>query len=56
MELLTIWIFIWILVSTIGAAVGATKGRPVLGFFLCFIFGVLGLIVVALLPSKETPA
>ncbi len=44
-------------VGAVGAAIGDRKGMKVAGFFLGFVFGPIGLVVIALLqPSPDESA
>lgn len=45
---------LWIVVGVVSYKVGDAKGRGGLGLALGLLFGVLGLIVVAILPADET--
>lgn len=55
MELLTL--FVWfvgaIFCGAIGGAIGAAKGKGGFGFFLGFIFGPIGILIVAVLPNDK---
>ncbi len=42
----------WFLISFAGWLVGRGKGRPGLGFLLSFVFGAIGLVVIALMRPK----
>lgn len=37
----------------IGLLIGDAKKRPVLGGFLGFMFGLIGIIIIALIPKKK---
>ncbi len=43
----------WFLISFAGWLVGRGKGRPALGFLLSFVFGAIGLVVIALMRPKS---
>ena len=42
---------VWILAMIIGTAIGMSKGRGALGFLLSALLGIVGVIVIAVLPS-----
>jgi hypothetical protein len=55
MELLIILLMVWAAFGGLGYYVAAQKGRPEAeGLLLGFLFGPLGVLLVALLPSKST--
>jgi hypothetical protein len=44
---------IWAIGALIGLAVGAWKGRPILGFFLGGFLGFIGWFIVAVMPKAD---
>lgn len=46
-------LFVWAAVVVIGSRVGTRKGRPTLGFLLSLFFGLIGLLVVVLVPARK---
>ena len=54
MGALVIILVLWIVVGIVSYKVGEAKGRGGLGLALGLVFGVLGLIVVAILPPADT--
>ena len=46
------WI-IWIIMIIVATFIGAGKNRPVLGFVLGFLLGLIGVIIIACLSPKE---
>lgn len=50
----TVFILIWIACGFGGYAIGKSKGREVLGAVLGFLLGVIGLIIIAVIPGDKT--
>lgn len=50
MSIVTIMICVF---TVIGILIGDAKKRPVLGGFLGFMFGLIGIIIIALIPKKK---
>ena len=46
------YLVIWIICAVIGALIGESKGRKVEGALLGGLLGLLGVLIIALLPSK----
>jgi len=50
----TIWfLFLWVISVVIGTIIGESKGRAGAGFGLSFVLGLLGVIIIAVLPPTE---
>lgn len=48
--MIIIYIIVSIIMGLIGKSIGEPKGKAGLGFFLGCVFGILGLILIAVLP------
>jgi len=44
---------VWFAVVALGSYVGGTKNRPVLGAVLTLFLGLIGLLVIALVPRRD---
>lgn len=49
-----IFIIVWLVVLGLGIWVGNMKHRPVLGGVLTFFLGLIGLLIIALIPRKNS--
>lgn len=47
------FVLFWLLFVALGGWVGSTKGRTGMGVILSLLLGVLGILIVALLPETE---
>jgi hypothetical protein len=48
-----ICLLVWAAIGFVGWRLGDSRGRPVLGTVLAILLGLLGLLIVALLPSRK---
>jgi hypothetical protein len=48
-------VVIWLAFAAVGAFMGLSKGRALLGFILGLALGLIGVIIVALLPNRTAP-
>ncbi len=51
------FVVVWIICGAIGLAIGNGKGKPLAGFLLGLLLGVIGLIIIAVMkPTPEAEA
>lgn len=53
MEILVIWLICWCLLAWWGYTLGKHRGRPVAGVVLGFVLGLIGIIIIAVMPETE---
>lgn len=46
-------VLILIVIGFLGYQIGLRKGRPVLGACLGFVLGLIGLVIIAIIPRKQ---
>ena len=46
-------VVVWVICALLGMWIGSTKGRATAGFFLGLLLGVIGLIIIAVLPPAK---
>jgi hypothetical protein len=50
------FVVIWLVMAALGAWVGGRKQRPVLGLALGLVLGLIGVLIIALVPPRQGTA